>query len=396
MKILMVNKFLHPNGGSETYIFRLGDYLKSIGHEVEYFGMEHEGRIVSNSSEQYTSDMDFHTSNKLTQLTYPLKTIYSTEAKKKISVVLDDFQPDVVHLNNFNYQLTPSVIYAVKNYEKKSGKRVKLLYTAHDYQLVCPNHMMKDSKGNICEDCATGSFMSCAKKGCIHQSKAKSIIGTLEASFYSAMKTYKFIDCVICPSEFMKTKIDLNPCLKGKTVTLYNFIDRVEKKECEKQDYVLYFGRYSEEKGINTLLKTEGINYIFAGAGELEKKIDKSPNIENVGFKTKEELEGLIRGAICSVYPSEWYENCPFSVMESIMYGTPVVGADIGGIPELIDDGKTGLLFESKNEKALERALRKLIDNPQLAEEMQKSCLEKSFDTVEEYTEKYLKIIEEL
>ena len=121
MKILMVNKFLHPNGGSETYIFKLGDYLKEIGHEVEYFGMEHEGRIVSNSAELYTEDMDFHTSSKLKQLTYPLKTVYSKEAKKKMSSVLNSFQPDVVHLNNFNYQLTPSIIYAVKDYEKKNS-----------------------------------------------------------------------------------------------------------------------------------------------------------------------------------------------------------------------------------------------------------------------------------
>ncbi len=110
MKILFVNKFLYPNGGSETYIFKLGEALTARGHEVEYFGMEHEGRCVGNRVNAYTSDMDFHNASKLTKLTYPLKTIYSTEARKKIRLVLDDFKPDVVHLNNFNYQLTPSII----------------------------------------------------------------------------------------------------------------------------------------------------------------------------------------------------------------------------------------------------------------------------------------------
>ena len=392
----MVNKFLHPNGGSETYIFKLGDYLKEIGHEVEYFGMEHEGRIVSNSAEQYTGNVDFHTTSKLKQLTYPLKTVYSSEAKKKIGIVLNSFQPDVVHLNNFNYQLTPSIIYAVKEYEKKSNKRVKILYTAHDYQLICPNHMMRDTDGNICEDCIQNGYLSCVKKACIHSSKAKSLIGTAEASLYRALKTYKYLDCVICPSSFMKSKLDTSPYLNGKTVTLHNFIDSVEKKDAEKKGYVLYFGRYSEEKGIDTLLKAKDIPFVFAGSGELEKEIDSSANIENVGFKSGEELEELIRGAICSVYPSTWYENCPFSVMESIMYGTPVVGADIGGIPELIDDGKTGLLFESGNVNALERAINKIRENASLAEEMHKNCLNKEFDTVKEYTEKYLKIIEEL
>ncbi len=392
----MVNKFLHPNGGSETYIFKLGDYLKKLGHEVEYFGMEHEGRIVSNSAEQYTTDLDFHTASKAKQLSYSLRTVYSSEAKKKMSIVLNSFQPDVVHLNNFNYQLTPSVIYAVKDYEKKSGSRVKLLYTAHDYQLICPNHMMQDCGGSICEDCTDKGYLSCLKKGCIHSSKAKSAIGTLEASLYSALKTYRNIDCVICPSGFMKTKLDGNKYLNGKTVTLHNFIDSVEKKSAEKKDYVLYFGRYAKEKGIDTLLKLEDINFVFAGSGELEEEINKKGNIKNVGFKTGAELEELIRGAVCSVYPSVWYENCPFSVMESIMYGTPVIGADIGGIPELIDNGKTGLLFKAGDENSLREAIEKITKSPELARKMSKSCLEKSFDTVEEYTEKYLKIIEEL
>ena len=396
MKILMVNKFLYPNGGSETYIFKLGDYLKSLGNEVEYFGMEHEGRIVSNSAGQYTTDMDFHTESKLKQLTYPLKTIYSKEAKEKITSVLEKFCPDVVHLNNFNYQLTPSIIYAVKNYEKKSGKKIKILYTAHDYQLICPNHMLKKSDGEICEGCIGGSFVNCVKGSCIHSSKAKSLIGAAEATLYKTLKTYKYIDCVICPSEFMKTKLDSNPYLNGKTVTLHNFIDRVEKKKTEKENYVLYFGRYSKEKGIETLLETEGLNLVFAGSGELEDEINSRKDFKNVGFKSGSELEELIRKATCTVYPSVWYENCPFSVMESIMYGVPVVGADIGGIPELIENGKTGFLFEAGNAKALESAVKKITENKALADEMSENCLNVSFSSIEEYTEKYLKIIEEL
>ena len=104
IRILMINKFLYPNGGSETYIFKLGDYLKKLGNEVQYFGMEHEGRCVGNAVNAYTSDMDFHGGSKLAKLTYPLKTIYSSEARKKIRLVLDDFKPDVCHINNVEYQ----------------------------------------------------------------------------------------------------------------------------------------------------------------------------------------------------------------------------------------------------------------------------------------------------
>ena len=96
MKILMVNKFLYPNGGSETYIFQLGEELQKRGHEVQYFGMEHEGRIVGNRIDCYTSDMDFHT-GKLQKLLYPFKIIYSVEAKRRMGRVLQDMHPDVVH-----------------------------------------------------------------------------------------------------------------------------------------------------------------------------------------------------------------------------------------------------------------------------------------------------------
>ena len=116
MKVLIVNKFLYPNGGSETYIFEIGKQLEKLGHEVQYFGMEHKGRIVGNRVGAYTVDMDFHTGG-LSKLVYPFKIIYSFDARKQIRRVLDDMQPDVVHLNNINFQITPSVIDEIRKYE---------------------------------------------------------------------------------------------------------------------------------------------------------------------------------------------------------------------------------------------------------------------------------------
>ena len=106
MKVLMINKFLYHNGGSETYVLKLGEYLQKDGHEVQYFGMAHEERCVGNRVNAYTTNMDFHNGSKWSKITYPIKTIYSSEARKKIRLVLDDFQPDVCHINNFNFQLT--------------------------------------------------------------------------------------------------------------------------------------------------------------------------------------------------------------------------------------------------------------------------------------------------
>ena len=167
MKILIVNKFLFPNGGSETYIFEIGKQLQKMGHEVQYFGMEHEGRIVGNHAESYTSDMDFHGGG-LQKLLYPFKIIYSVEARKKIRIVLDDFKPDVVHLNNFNFQITPSIIYEVRKWEKKMGNKIPIIFTAHDYQWVCPNHMMMiPSTGELCFQCEGAKFGQCTRNKCI-------------------------------------------------------------------------------------------------------------------------------------------------------------------------------------------------------------------------------------
>ena len=395
MKVLMINKFLYPNGGSETYIFKLGDYLKSQGHEVQYFGMEHEGRCVGNAVGAYTSGMDFHGGSKLAKLTYPIKTIYSVEARKKIRMVMDDFQPDVCHLNNFNFQLTPSIIWEIVKWRKQTGKACKIVFTAHDYQLVCPNHMLNNPQTHEnCEKCLGGHYLNCVKGKCIHGSAARSVVGMAEAVFWQKAGVYQYLDSIICCSRFLKAKMDTNPLFAKKTVAIHNFVDRVEWKETPKQDYVLYFGRFSEEKGIGTLLKVcrelPDIPFIFAGTGPLTDEIKGIPNVQNVGFQRGEALEKLIREARFSVYPSEWYENCPFSVMESQMYGTPVLGADIGGIPELIQVGKTGELFKSGSWESQKQKIEQMWKDTRESNFYSENCKDITFDTVAEYTQKLM------
>lgn len=419
MKILMVNKFLYPNGGSETYIFKLGEQLQKKGHEVQYFGMEHAGRIVGNRLECYTSDMDFHAGG-VGKLLYPFRIIYSGEAKRKMRRVLEDFRPDVVHLNNINFQLTPSIIYAVRAFEKKRGKRIKIVYTAHDYQWVCPNHMMRiPATGQICFACRGGDFKQCSKNRCIHDSRVKSLLGTIEAGFYAMRKTYGMVDVIICPSEFMKKQLDTDPLLAEKTVMMHNFIDKdtavagkthgKKKKRREKAevfgtaadgerpagDYVLYFGRYAEEKGTLTLLEAcralPEIPFVFAGTGPLEGRVNQAPNVENRGFVAGEELRRLIAQARFSVYPSEWYENCPFSVMESQMYGTPVLASDLGGAPELVQPGRTGDLFRGGDAQELTEHIKELWEDPELCRAYSENCRSINFDTAEEYCAKIVR-----
>ena len=245
-----------------------------------------------------------------------------------------------------------------------------------------------------CEKCVGGHFFCCMRGKCIHGSTMKSAIGMAEAKFWKWKGVYKKIDTMICCSKFMKSKMDTNPIFKEKTVALHNFIDKVEQKETEKKDYVLYFGRFSEEKGIDTLLKVckelPDVKFIFAGTGPLEEELNSIPNIENVGFKSGEELEELIREARFSIYPSEWYENCPFSVMESQMYGTPVLGARIGGIPELIKEGETGELFESGNAEELKEKISELYNDKAKTDKYSENCKNVDFDTIEDYYKKIM------
>ncbi|MBR5359966.1 MAG: glycosyltransferase [Lachnospiraceae bacterium] len=401
MRFLIVNKFLYPNGGSETYIFCLGRQLQSMGHEVQYFGMEHPDRCVGNAVEAYTSNMDFHGGSKLSKLTYPIKTIYSIEARQKIRLVLDDFCPDVVHLNNFTYQITPSVILEIVKWRKEKKKDCRIVFTAHDYNLICPNHMLNNpNTGANCEKCLGGHFANCAKGRCIHGSFAKSIVGMAEGYYWKWRKVYQYIDTVICCSEFMKSKMDTNPIFEGKTVAIRNFIEQSEIETKGKEDYVLYFGRFAKEKGVHTLLEATkrlpDIPFVFAGSGPLEDEVksfaDKHDNVSFVGFKTGDELKELISKAKFSVYPSEWYENCPFSVMESISLGTPVLGSDIGGIPELVNS--CGYLFQSGDIEDLSNKLRTMWSDRELIEKLTENCSKNEFDSLKEYSKKFINLMQ--
>ena len=177
---------------------------------------------------------------------------------------------------------------------------------------------------------------------------------------------------IICCSEIMKAKIDSNPLFAGKTVILRNFAEPAAQAIPSKKDYILYFGRFSAEKRIRTLLRAcselPEIPFVFAGSGPLEAEIRSVPNANCVGFQRGEALQKLIREAKFSICPSECHENCPFSVIESLTLATPVLGSNMGGIPELIQSGRTGELFEGGNAEDLKRRIQKLWSDRQLIE----------------------------
>ena len=371
MKILLINKYLYPKGGAETYMLQLGEALQSRGHEVAYFGMDHEQRTAGNRVNAYVRSVDYHSGKLADKVRGALCSIYSPEARRKLRRVLEDFQPDVCHLNNFHYQLTPAILLEIRKWSWETGKNCRIFYTAHDSQLVCPNHLMRNPvNGENCRQCLSGSFLPCVKGNCIHGSRARSLLGAVNAWYWNRSGVYRYLDGIFVPSWFLAEQLSANPLLMEKIMVLPNFVRKPQSEEVpEKENYVLYFGRYSREKGIETLLQAAKmlpeIPFVFAGEGPLKEEIGKYSNVTDMGFLSGERLKTVIRQARFTVVPSECFENCPYSVLESRLLGTPVLGAAIGGIPELIRPGETGELFESGNTEELKEKMEFLWQHPE-------------------------------
>ncbi len=384
MKILMVNKFLYPRGGCETYMLKLSEELKSKGHEIEFFGMYDEKNTVGNSENLYTTNMDFHSTG-IARFFYPFKIIYSFEASKKIGKVLDSFKPDIVHMNNINFQLTPSIIYAIKK------RNIPLVQTVHDYQMICPNHLLYSLKeAKPCERCVNGSKFNCLKYSCIHSSKVKSLIGAIEAKLYSLLKTYKKVDLFVCPSKFLAEKLlSADSLYKGKTFMVHNFIEKKPMPEKTESiaPYVAFASRLSVEKGVDILSEAAkllpDISFIVAGNGPDDECLKNIPNITMKGFLTGDELTSLIANAKVMILPSVWYENCPLNILETHSFGVPVITMNSGGMAELVEDGKTGLLVNEPTPEAVAQAIKKCFTDDEFYSVLKQNCERRKDEIIE-------------
>ena len=397
MKILMINKFLYPKGGAETYTLSLGKILENHGHEVQYFGLSNEKNTVGNNVNAYVDDMDFSTGIRH-NLKAPFRIIYNFQAKKQIRKILEDFAPDIVHLNNIQYHLTPSIIIEANKWRKENNHPCKIIYTAHDYQLICPSHGLFDVNVKPCEKCLDGHYIHCFNTKCLKNSRMKSLLGTIDGYFWKYNAAYSYVDTIICCSEFLKEKLDTQQQFRGKTITLHNFKDIKSCPNVVKKNYILEFGKLCKDKGTETLLEVAKLmpdkEFVFVGYGPA---IDMMPEVKNatyLGFKSGDELNRIIAEASISVCPSEWYENCPFSVIESISYGTPVVGSRMGGIPELIEEGINGELFEAGNVEDLKNKIEKILKNNETLHRYTQNCKDAKYETSETYYQKLIKVYE--
>jgi glycosyltransferase involved in cell wall biosynthesis len=390
MKILMVNKYLYEKGGADKYAIELGTALKDTGHDVQFFGTRNKNNVVGNKDDILVNDFEE------SKIIAPSALIYSRDAKKKMVQLLKAFKPDVAHFNNISYHLTTSIIDACQSLSIPS------VMTIHDPQLVCPNHMLYHD-GQVCCDCLKQhNFKPCLEHRCIKGSFLKSYLGYKESNFVHKRGTYNLISRFICPSCFIQKALIDGGYQESKTTFMRNFSNMsVAKSVPAKKDYILFFGRLSPEKGLDTLLAAlpNDVKLIIAGQGPLSLKLEHNEhsNISFVGYKTGDELRKLIQEARFSVYPSRWYENCPLSVFESISCCTPVIGSNLGGIPELIDDGKTGLLFDANNPTDLKTKIENLYHNERLLNDMYNNCLAfKKVPTINEYTESMINLYKEV
>lgn len=370
MKILFANKFFFRNGGSEVVMFQERDYLLGAGHEVVDFSMQDERNFPSPNAASFVRRQDYRSgAGKLGKLKSALALIHSGEAVDRISALIRQTRPDLVHCHNIYHQLTPSIIGAAK----KLG--VPVVLTLHDYKPVCPTYnRLRDAEP--CSDCLNGNFSHVLRNRCAEGSLGKSALLYAEAVVQRVRGSYEKVDAFIAPSRFMQQSI-AHRVPDDRIRLLYNGIDTNEVRGSGADDgYVLFLGRLVREKGVETLLKaharsTAGWRLAIAGTGPLSDELMAKYNPTNfVGYVAGDALKAMIDRASVVVVPSEWYENCPMSVLEAMAYGKPVVGSRMGGIPELVEDGKTGLLYEAGNVNELTSALDRLMASAELRQQM--------------------------
>lgn len=371
MKILMVNKYHYIKGGSETYYFALKEQLEKMGHIVIDFSMKDEKNFESPYSKFFVDNVDYNRDVSIkSKIEMAMNIIYSREAKTKFESLVLNEKPDIVHLHIFQHQISPSILDICKKYN------LPTVYTAHDLKMICLNYKMMHH-GNICEDCKDGHLYHCAVNRCVKGSFFKSMINVFEGYLHRWRKSYDVIDYIITPSNFYRNKFIEFGITTDRIVYIPNFLERDNPKVnviSESKKYLLYFGRLSEEKGIFTLIQAMreiDASLYVVGSGPLKEEIDnyiKKNNMSNIkmlGFKSGQELIDIVGNAKAVVLPSEWYENGPYSAIEALQVGRPIIGANIGGIPELIDNN--GYLFKSGCTNDLVKTIKKLEnENPQV------------------------------
>lgn len=381
MKILMCNAFYYERGGCEIYTFALSRELEAHGHTVVPFSMSHERNLPSEYERYFVSNIDFSDVSQASGLSSKIRAaarvLYSSEAKSKIQSLIEKTKPDLAHLHNVAHHLSPSILPGIKRYG------LPIVQTLHDYKLICPSTLLF-SGGEICERCRGKRYYNAILRRCKRGSVGASVLAAIELYAHRLSRIYENnVDVFVAPSRFLRDKMMEFKMDGREIIHIPQLIDVGTYSPCyEHQDYLIYFGRLSAEKGVCTLLEAmrrlRGARLYVAGEGPLKRdlmgQVADARNIEFLGHVPHNELKGLVKNAMFAVVPSECYDNAPMSVYEAFALGKPVIGSRIGGIPELIQHGENGLLFEPGNAGDLADTIDYLAGHKSLIQHMGKNA----------------------
>jgi glycosyltransferase involved in cell wall biosynthesis len=358
--------------------------------------MTNEKNFPNPFSEYFISNIDYRELNKNKTLISGLKavknSIYSTQAKSNLKSLLEKYPIDIVHLNNIHHYLTPASIIPVIR-----KKNIPIIWTLHDYVILCPNTTFI-SHENICEKCKGGKFYQCIVNKCKKESVQASFVAALESYANKYSNPYKYVDYFICPSEFIRKKFEAFGFDSRKLRQVYNLFDiqSVSGKfgappEATDRPYIVYVGNILKVKGIFTLVKAMtglDLDLKVIGSGEhfdeLKELVehDHIQNVKLLGKMPKEEVFRFVQHALFVVVPSEWYENLPYSLIEALLLAKPVLGADIGGIPELVINGVTGQLFQPANSADLRLKIQLMMSDKNKLIQMGRDAREHALNLV--------------
>jgi glycosyltransferase involved in cell wall biosynthesis len=379
MKILMITKNLYPGDGDTNYAFRLDELLRANGHDVAFFTMKSSRNLPCSYTEYFAEEIDlgktFRQKNPLAALKVLCNSLYSFESRNKIEKLIEKFKPDVAHIQHLGPTITCSILPVIKKH------KIPIVYTLNIYTPLCCNYnFINETTGQVCEACRQKRFINALFKRCVKGRFTATFLYTFFQCFNHIFKYYDYIDCFICPSEFMKNKCTEYGFYPEKLMHLPYFLDTYNiKPNFTGDDYGLFFGRLVPEKGVEIILealKKVDIPFKIVGDGRsmqnllsLKNRLGLK-NVEFTGFKSGEDLVNLISSSRFIVVPSKWYEVVGLVTMEAFSCGKPVIGSRMGGIPEVIKENETGFLFDCDDVEGLAGKMYELYSKPDLASNM--------------------------
>ena len=360
-RLLKINNYFYRRGGAEAVFLDHIAMFEQAGWDVVPFAMQHELNPPSPWSDYFVSEIEYgHETGTLNKIKQVAKIIYSFEAQRNLKRLIERVNPTIAHAHNVYHHLSPAIFSTLKS----AG--IPTVMTVHDLKLACPSYkMLRDAK--VCEECKGGHIHNVLVHRCIKGSTVLSAVVLAETALHRSLGLYRNnLDRLVVPSRFYIDKLAEWGWPREKMVYIPNFVEvHAFDTGWTEGDYFAFAGRLAPEKGIDTLIRAATLakqKLVIAGTGPEEAALKElaqtlGADVVFAGYLSGKALHRLIGEAKALVLPSEWYENAPISVLEAYALETPVIGARIGGIPEMILEGETGLMAAPGDTQGLAAAL---------------------------------------